>query len=53
MKKNYLFIAALVLMLIIVDRLALPKGIVYALGAAIGYMIGAILWKAIKNRKKE
>ena len=53
MKKNYFFIAVLVLALIIVDRLALPKGISYALGAGLGYMIGAIIWNAIKNRKKK
>ena len=53
MKKNYFYIAALGLMLIIVDRLALPKGFTYALGAALGYMIGAIIWSEIKNRKKK
>jgi hypothetical protein len=53
MKKNYLFIVALVLIVIIVDRLALPKGISYALGVALGYMIGAISWSTIKNRKKK
>ena len=53
MKKTYWYIAALVLILIIVDHLTLPKGVSYALGAAIGYMIGVIIWKAIKNRKKK
>ena len=53
MKKNYLYIAALVLAIIIVDRLALPKGISYAICAGLGYMIGAISWSTIKNRKKE
>ncbi len=53
MKKNYFFIAVLVLALIIVDRLALPKGISYAVGAGLGYMIGAIIWNALKNRKKK
>jgi hypothetical protein len=41
------------LALIIVDRLALPKGISYAVGAGLGYMIGAIIWNALKNRKKK
>ena len=53
MKKNYFYIAALVLAIIIVDRLALPKGIGYAICAGLGYMIGAIIWNAIKNRKKK
>ncbi|MBR5062819.1 MAG: hypothetical protein IKX24_11875 [Prevotella sp.] len=53
MKKVYWYIAALILALIIVDRLTLPKGVSYALGAALGYMIGAIVWNAIKNRKKK
>ena len=53
MKKNYLFIAVLVLALIIVDRLALPKGIEYGIGATLGFMIGALLLNAIKNRKKK
>ena len=53
MKKNYFYIAVLVLAIIIVDRLALPKGISYALGAGLGYMIGEIIWNAIKNRKKK
>jgi Na+-translocating ferredoxin:NAD+ oxidoreductase RnfA subunit len=52
MKKNFLYIAALVLMLIIVDHMALPKGIGYALGVALGIMIGAILLSAIRKRKK-
>ena len=53
MKKNYFFIAVLVLAIIIVDRLALPKAIAYAICAGLGYMIGAISWSTIKNRKKE
>ncbi len=56
MKKAYLYIAALVLAVILIDvyfSKILPKGVVYALGAALGYVIGAILWNAIKNRKKE
>ena len=53
MKKVYWYIAALILALIIVDHLTLPKGVSYALGAALGYMIGAIVWNAIKNRKKK
>ena len=52
MKKNYFYIAALVLAIIIVDRLALPKAIAYAICAGLGYMIGTILWNAIKNRKR-
>jgi hypothetical protein len=53
MKKTYLYIVALVLVIIIVDRLALPKGVSYALGTGLGYMIGAIQWNAMKNRKRE
>jgi hypothetical protein len=53
MKKNYFYIAVLVLAIIIVDRLALSKGICFALCAGLGYMIGAIIWNEIKNRKKE
>ena len=53
MKKVYLFIAVLVLALIFIDsNKTLPKGIAYALGAAIGYIIGAIIWNAIKKRKR-
>ena len=53
MKKIYFYIAALVLAIIIVDRLALPKGIGYAIGAAFGYVISVSLMNAIENRKKK
>ena len=53
MKKNYFYIAVLVLAIIIVDRLALSKGICYALGAGFGYVISVSLMNAIENRKKK
>ena len=53
-KKVYWIIAALVLAVIYIDSLkTLPKGIACALGVALGYMIGAILWSIIKDRKKK
>ena len=53
MKKVYWYIAAIVLILIYIYFIeTLPKGIGFALGAALGYMIGTILWNAIKNRKR-
>ena len=54
MKKVYWTIAVLVLAIIYIDTFkTLPKGIACALGAALGYMIGAILWNTIKDRKKK
>ena len=54
MKKIYWFIAVLVLILLdIYFGKILPKGIDYALGVAMGFMIGVSLWNAIKNRKKK
>ena len=59
MKKIYLYIAALVLILIYIYFIeTLQKGTVYSsFGSALGYvlfgMVGANLWNAIENRKKK
>ena len=59
MNKIYLYIAALVLILIYIYFIeTLPKGTVYSsFGPSLGYvlfgMVGANLWNAIENRKKK
>ena len=59
MKKIYLYIAALVLILIYIYFIeTLPKGTIYSsFGSALGYVmlgwVSASLWIAIKNRKKK
>ena len=59
MNNIFLHIATIVLILVIMYsfvhflRGIVNPAIAYALGAGLGYMIGAIIWNAIKNRKKE
>ena len=58
MTRFHWYIVAIVLILVVIlidicfDEI-LPIGINYALGTALGYMIGACYWNARNNRKKE
>ena len=58
MKIIHWYIVAIILILVVIlidfffDK-SLPKGISYALGTGLGYMIGACYWNARNNRKKE